>query len=255
MPHDWDRVLRELPPEAANPLWRRYADSLNHDLLNRWMGDQDFRRILKTDAYDEALGEGVLRLLRWRCRQPVLMDCSEFALQAARGRRHKAQYACADVRCLPFAGGSFDLVFSGSTLDHFQDAADMGRALAEIARVLRPGGRLILTLDNPVNPLVRLRNAVPARWLRRLRLTPYPTGRTLGPGPLRRQLEAVGLVVVRLTAVGHCPRLPAVLLARLVGGRRCADPVLCGLQAFERLESWPGRFLTGHYMAVEAVKG
>ena len=67
----------------------------------------------------------------------------------------------ADVRCLPFVDGVFDLVVSNSTLDHFETSREIERAVAEIHRVLAPRGLFILTLDNPANPAVALRNALP----------------------------------------------------------------------------------------------
>lgn len=250
MPAGWDATLLRLPAEARNPLWRRYSDALNQRLLEGWMGAERFTRALKTDAYDEAFGRGVYWLLAERAAAVTLTDCSLFALREARVR----QGAVCDVRALPFAGGSFDLIFSGSTLDHFPDADDILAALRELARVLRAGGRLILTLDNPVNPLVRLRNALPQVWLRRLGLTPYPVGVTLGPAALSRALQQAGLEPGRCGVMGHCPRLPAVLLCRVVGGGRLSQRLLGALLAFERLANWPGRYLTGYYIAVEAWK-
>lgn len=47
----------------------------------------------------------------------------------------------ADMQALPLAGASFDLVFCVEAFCYAQDSA---RALAEAARVLRPGGRLVL---------------------------------------------------------------------------------------------------------------
>jgi len=50
---------------------------------------------------------------------------------------------------LPFASASFDTVLSHEVLEHVEDDA---RSLAEIARVLRPGGRLVLFLPNRLYP-------------------------------------------------------------------------------------------------------
>jgi len=47
----------------------------------------------------------------------------------------------ADVRALPFAGDSFDLIFALSVLEHM-DSLDS--AIDEIGRVLQPGGRLLV---------------------------------------------------------------------------------------------------------------
>jgi SAM-dependent methyltransferase len=49
----------------------------------------------------------------------------------------------ADGEDLPFEDASFDLVFSWGVIHH---TSDMGRALSELLRVLRPGGTLVLML-------------------------------------------------------------------------------------------------------------
>jgi SAM-dependent methyltransferase len=48
-----------------------------------------------------------------------------------------------DVCAMPFDRASFDLILATDIIEHVEDDA---RALAEIARVLRPGGRLLLTV-------------------------------------------------------------------------------------------------------------
>ncbi|MBZ5527519.1 MAG: methyltransferase domain-containing protein [Acidobacteriia bacterium] len=53
-----------------------------------------------------------------------------------------------DAQKLPFAAHSFDLVISCETIEHVPDAQ---RALQEMFRVTRPGGRLFLTTPNYLN--------------------------------------------------------------------------------------------------------
>jgi len=50
----------------------------------------------------------------------------------------------ADMRALPFADGSFDLVVSSLAIHNIPDAAGRAAAIAEAARVLRPGGRVLI---------------------------------------------------------------------------------------------------------------
>lgn len=79
-------------------------------------------------------------------------------------RLSNASLACGDVHDLPFGDRAFDLVTCRCAPHHF---ADLGRACAEIARCLRPGGRLYLndcgTPGDPgaadfVNEVERLRD-------------------------------------------------------------------------------------------------
>jgi ubiquinone/menaquinone biosynthesis C-methylase UbiE len=71
------------------------------------------------------------------------IDLSERMLRVAAAKPGAAgRLVCADAHCLPFAAAAFDLVLSVSMLHylHFPE-----RALAEVRRVLRPGGRLVIT--------------------------------------------------------------------------------------------------------------
>jgi len=49
-----------------------------------------------------------------------------------------------DMRTLPFAGASFDLVVSSLAIHNLASAADRARAIGEAWRVLAPGGRLVI---------------------------------------------------------------------------------------------------------------
>ena len=85
----------------------------------------------------------------------VAFDLSGQMLRRSRKRlEQKAErfgrepgYVAGDMLRMPFADGSFDCVTAGWVLEHLADPAP---GLAEMARVLRPGGRLLLlcTADN-----------------------------------------------------------------------------------------------------------
>ena len=49
-----------------------------------------------------------------------------------------------DMRALPFADGSFDLVVSSLAIHNIRGNADRARAVSEVCRVLKPGGRLVI---------------------------------------------------------------------------------------------------------------
>lgn len=50
----------------------------------------------------------------------------------------------ADARAMPFPDGTFDVVLSSLMLHHAGNAADRARVLREMARVLKPGGTIVL---------------------------------------------------------------------------------------------------------------
>jgi SAM-dependent methyltransferase len=67
-----------------------------------------------------------------------------FGLERAYGVR--VDYARADLTAMPFADDQFDAVFCISVIEHLGHGVAPA-ALAEVRRVLRPGGRLLLTTD------------------------------------------------------------------------------------------------------------
>jgi SAM-dependent methyltransferase len=75
------------------------------------------------------------------------LDADEALLAVARqtveqaGLGERVRYATGDLAALPFPDGAFDLAWSSRTVHHL---ADQVGALRELARVLRPGGRLAL---------------------------------------------------------------------------------------------------------------
>src|SRR4029077_17151693 len=62
--------------------------------------------------------------------------------EAARDGIANIEFVCADIYALPFTDGSAGIVSCGYAFHHMPDPA---RAIAEMARVLQPGGRMALT--------------------------------------------------------------------------------------------------------------
>lgn len=108
-----------------------------------------------------------------------------------------AQFLAAPAERLPFPAAAFDLVISNSALHWF---ADRGGAVAEMARVLRPGGHLLLVAA--VQPCclewLALVDAVSLRLLGR----PQPPVLHLLPtaDEIQRHLAAAGLLTLDFQA-------------------------------------------------------
>lgn len=246
----WDAALAGWSEGPTAAFLRRYSDAVNERLLADWLQPGEARRALKTDLFDEAVGDGLVGALRARARDVIAIDISPAVVAAALGRYPDLDARCADTRRLPFDDRAFDLVLSNSTLDHFDSFDDVRAALAELHRVLEPGGRLVLTLDNGANPLVLLRNALPDPLLSRLRLVPYPLGATCGPRRLRRLLAGAGFDVDASRGVMHLPRVLVRAAAALAP--RASGRLLRGVMAFERLGALPTRYLTAQFVAASA---
>ena len=245
----------------AQTLWRRHSDRVNSALVERWLSPGT-GTTLKTDLWDEAMGEGLYAAIAARSEHVVGVDVAPTIVIAAAERYPDLDARVAHVHALPFEDGSFDAIVSNSTLDHFDDASEIDRSVLELARVLRPGGTLILTLDNPANPLVALAKALPRdalnrTWLRwagasaRLGLLPYHVGATYGRSRLSAVLKKAGFAVEETTAIVHAPRPVAVMIGHRIHG---GGGFLRALAALERLEHAPTRYVTGHFIAVQATR-
>lgn len=259
---DWDGVGAAWRDEPRDRLWREFTDRLQASWIERWLGTVEpagptgCRRLLKTDLFDEVAGRGLIRRVASSARHVTGIDVSPVIVAEAAARNPGLEAVVADVRRLPFADATFDDVFSGSTLDHFDTVADIDVALRELARVLRPGGRIVVSLDNPANPLVAIRNGPLQGLLRRTGIVPYPVGATVGRRSLEAAIGGAGFVLRESTSLMHCPRVLAVALAGPAG--RLRQPkrkaFLRALESCEGLEHWPTRWWTGHFVAVHAVK-
>ena len=135
------------------------------------------------DVLDVGTGDGAAAFaIAPRCRSLTCVDTNEKLLSIARARLRRLPHVTtqvADVHELPFAEASFDKVLVFHTLTY---AAEPVQALRECARVLRPGGRLVLLCLDEHD-----QQAVTARYGE---LHPG-----FSPKAVRRLLTAAGLVV------------------------------------------------------------
>jgi SAM-dependent methyltransferase len=141
-----DAERREgLPESAVSELERDYSPGRTWQSLA--LGTAALLRL--GDVLDVGSGDGAAAaVLAPHCRSLTCIDIETRAIDAAKERLAKHDHVraeVADVHALPFDAASFDDVLMFHTLTYAERPA---RALAECARVLRPGGRLVvLCLD------------------------------------------------------------------------------------------------------------
>jgi SAM-dependent methyltransferase len=256
-PRYWDFISKTMADGPSNTVWRRHSDAVNILLLTRWLHKNRYHSLLKTDLFDECIDVGLCSYLSIYSDELHGMDISEVCIQAASKRYPALQTRKADVRDLPYPNGYFDCIVSNSTLDHFLAVKDIETSLREINRVMRPGAEFIITLDNLQNPIIWLRSILPNQWLHRAGLLPYFVGETLTIRGLRNMLVKVGFEVKASSAILHCPRVVAIPLSNWIQ-KHCSERGqqrwLGVLMAFEWLSRTPLRYVTGHFVAVHAIK-
>ena len=253
----WEDIANIWQEDRPQKLWRCHSDQLNISLLSQWLSSTEYKHVLKTDLFDEACSEGIISSLSLPVKTTFGIDLSFSTAQSAKKSNPGLQSLKADTRSLPSADSSFDVIISNSTLDHFKSSDEIFSALKELKRMLRPGGQLLLTLDNGLNPFVALRNALPFKLLNSLGIVPYYVGKTFSPARLRGVLKKLNFEVAEATGIMHFPRFIAVLIARILekySGQSVQKRFLRYLMAFEHLSKWPTRLLTGQFVAVKAIK-
>lgn len=83
----------------------------------------------------------------------VGLDYSRAKATFASGSLPWARFVCADAVRLPFRGGVFDRVLCRDLLHHLRET-DQPEAVAELFRVCRPGGEVVVIEPNGRNPLI-----------------------------------------------------------------------------------------------------
>jgi SAM-dependent methyltransferase len=155
-----DREKHGLSPKTEDPSWvewqARYVDFYQENQkvsIGSVVNDAGYRVMRKQRLSGSAvleMGPGDIRHhLEW-CDKPrrfVVADVLDEMLVATREKLARAGITCEtrllksrEDHCLPFADAEFDFVVSFYSLEHLHP---LGLFLAEIARVLKPGGRLI----------------------------------------------------------------------------------------------------------------
>ncbi len=253
----YDPVSLPWAESCPDRLWRQWTDTHGSMLIRSYLGERKFGLVLKTDAFDEAVADGTLPILDDAADRVVNIDRSGMVATLARRRYRDYEVAVGDLRQLPFPDASFDNVVSFSTLDHFDSREDIGVALDEIYRVLKPKGRLLLTMDNDTNPFVWIRNRLPYAALHRLGIVPYRVGRACSARWLRRASLERGFRDLVMSHTLHSPRFVAVRMARWLQERSSGgqhERFKRVLDAFEIMGRWPTRSVTGAYIVMRATK-
>ena len=198
---DWhEEVWAAVPPDAVPERFEQRLELLMADVI-------EGQRVL-----DLGCGDGRFSAALVGAGADVVgADASAEAIRRARVIAPEAEFVQSEEGApLPFADGSFDLVWCGETLEHIVDVAQV---LGEVKRVLRPGAMLLATTPNHARLVVAF-EALAGRPLER-RLDPRSDHlRFFTAHTLRELLSGAGFDQVSVIAVDGPPLLRRSLIAR-----------------------------------------
>jgi malonyl-CoA O-methyltransferase len=138
---------KPLSPQDAYALWASNYPPRPHNRLmeiEQSVVESLLADVTGRDALDAGCGTGrYMDVLQSRGARVCGVDLSPAMLShVAAGRR----LVRGRIEALPFSSGSFDVVVSGLVLG---DTRHLAPAIAELARVLKPGGQLIYSVVHP----------------------------------------------------------------------------------------------------------
>ncbi len=150
---DLARRLQDVWDERRARTANFFSGSVRGDDQDAWLGSADCLPRLLDEVPERGvvvdLGTGtgrVLPELSRRAERVIAVDASPSMLEQARKRVHASgieaiDFRLGDLEHLPFHDGEVDVVLANMVLHH---APEPAQAVAEIHRVLRPGGKLLL---------------------------------------------------------------------------------------------------------------
>jgi SAM-dependent methyltransferase len=235
----------DIPLEEQRQAWNRWNATVRAKALGK-ITEQHARLV---DEAIAALGRSDLKLIEvgcgtgWLCERlrkygkVTGVDLSDEVLQQARLKSPEIEYLAGDFMTLDLPAAAFDVAFTLDTLSHFADQAGF---ISRVARVLRPGGLLVVVTQN---------RAVLERWS----AIPGPQ-----PGQIRqwvdhRKLRELLDREFRDVNIGSTFPVGDQGLLRIINSYKL-NKVVNALVGGERVQRMKERAMLGHSLVAHATK-
>jgi SAM-dependent methyltransferase len=191
-----------LSPTHFDELAGVYDETLPRHVVEHYLGKRT-RFVLRVRppparVLDVGCGTGALAARLAEVGYEVVgIDPSQGMLDVMAKRAPEIESVHASAAEMPFEQGEFDLSLSVATMHHIAEPDAVRRALAEMVRVVRPAGRILVWDHNPRNPY----------WPYLMKRVPQDRGdeRLIGLEELLSGLEAGGAEPLLVRQLGLVP--------------------------------------------------
>ncbi len=212
---DWARLQRDLYDAVAPHYDGTIPAHVNRHYRDKRVGVVRGLAPYHGEVLDVGCGTGAFAgALRTLGYETYGVDASLGMLTEA-SRDGRAEVVVGRGERLPFQRGSFDLAITIATLHHITDPVRIAETLAEMLRVVRPGGMVVVWDHNPKNPY----------WPYLMKRLPQDTGeeRLIPLEEVVAALEGGGGVSIRSFRSGLVPEFAP---AWVLGGFQLAEAVV-----------------------------
>ena len=199
-PSFWSDLAVNFPSLKGAPSTKYYFEC-EQIIFNEFFPALKDRLLLKTDLWNEAKNTEILGWAADQGARPVGFDIAHDLVRQAATifGNHRFAFLNSDVRHLPFATNSFDLLYSMGTIEHFPEYR---LAASELYRVIKPNGTAIIGVPNKLDPFLR---PLLVFALNIFGLYPYGMEKSFTPKELEQLLESVGFRVTNRTGILFMP--------------------------------------------------
>lgn len=204
-------------------------------LIRPWLNGMNGCKVLKLDLWNEVKNTNILAWMALQGATTHAVDISFNLVRKAADEFRTSglvpRFSVASLYQLPFKPESFDFLYTMGTIEH---AEDMDRCVAEIYRVLKPGGIAVVGVPNKHDPFLR---PLLVYAMNQLGIYPYGLEQSLSRKGLRAMLSRAGFEILHSDGILFMPGVLRMAELALFDSHRRLSEMLGALH-------WPFRALT-----------
>lgn len=198
----WNQIAQKFRDFSLAPSTLYYLRR-EQELIGRFFGRLKGKKLLKLDLWNEVNNTKILFWIARRGAKVYGLDISDYLVKKARENFKKAdikaELVACDMRQIKFPDNTFDFLYTMGTIEH---VSDYQRAMREIFRVLKPGGKCIVGVPNRFDLFFR-----PAlvRFLEIFNCYPYSPERAFSMKELKELLLDNGFEIIGESGIMFMP--------------------------------------------------